>query len=81
VPDPTRVRLKAPVEGEVPSPINPPSGCAFHPRCPLAVERCRVDVPPLVPLDDGRVVACHVRAPAAEVLTQPAVAGDRRVLI
>ncbi|MER9839045.1 ATP-binding cassette domain-containing protein [Mesorhizobium sp. M0074] len=65
VPDPTRVRLEAPVEGEVPSPINPPSGCTFHPRCPLAVERCRIDVPPLVPLADGRVVACHVRAPAA----------------
>ncbi|RWL81974.1 MAG: ATP-binding cassette domain-containing protein [Mesorhizobium sp.] len=64
VPDPTRVRPDAPVEGEVPSPINPPSGCAFHPRCPLAVERCRIEVPPLVPMPDGRVVACHVRAPA-----------------
>ncbi|MFB9984673.1 ABC transporter ATP-binding protein [Mesorhizobium kowhaii] len=64
VPDPTRARLEAPVEGEVPSPINPPSGCAFHPRCPLAVERCRIEAPPLVPMTDGRVVACHVRAPA-----------------
>jgi len=64
VPDPTRGRLEAPVEGEVPSPINPPGGCAFHPRCPLAVERCRIEVPPLVPMADGRVVACHVRAPA-----------------
>ncbi|MER8583133.1 ATP-binding cassette domain-containing protein [Mesorhizobium sp. M1423] len=68
VPDPTRVRLEAPVEGEVPSPINPPTGCAFHPRCPLAIERCRLDVPPLVPIGDGRVVACHVRAPAAGLL-------------
>ncbi|MCV3244124.1 oligopeptide ABC transporter ATP-binding protein, partial [Mesorhizobium sp. ZC-5] len=33
-------------------------------RCPLAVERCRIEVPPLVPMADGRVVACHVRAPA-----------------
>ncbi|MEX2697469.1 ABC transporter ATP-binding protein [Rhizobium mongolense] len=65
VPDPTRVRLEAPVEGEVPSPINPPNGCAFHPRCPLAVERCRIEVPALMPMADGRVVACHVRAPAA----------------
>ncbi|WP_245452079.1 ABC transporter ATP-binding protein [Mesorhizobium waimense] len=64
VPDPARVRLEAPVDGEVPSPINPPNGCAFHPRCPLAVERCRIEVPPLVPMADGRVVACHVRAPA-----------------
>ncbi|CDX45301.1 dipeptide transporter; ATP-binding component of ABC superfamily [Mesorhizobium sp. ORS 3359] len=68
IPDPTRVRLEAPVEGEVPSPINPPKGCAFHPRCPLAVERCRIDVPPLVAMADGRVVACHVRAPATEAL-------------
>ncbi|WP_085043787.1 ABC transporter ATP-binding protein [Ensifer aridi] len=64
VPDPARVRVQAPLEGEVPSPIDPPRGCAFHPRCPLAVERCRLDVPPLVPLADGRLVACHVRAPA-----------------
>ncbi|RWO18163.1 dipeptide ABC transporter ATP-binding protein [Mesorhizobium sp.] len=76
VPDPTRVRLEVPVEGEVPSPITPPSGCAFHPRCPLAVERCRIEVPPLVPLADGRVVACHVRAPATELPGQPAAAGD-----
>lgn len=76
VPDPMRARLEAPVEGEVPSPINPPKGCAFHPRCPLAIERCRVEVPPLAPLADGRVVACHVRAPAADIPVPPtAVAG------
>ncbi|WP_353806968.1 oligopeptide/dipeptide ABC transporter ATP-binding protein, partial [Mesorhizobium sp.] len=67
---------EAPVEGEVPSPINPPSGCAFHPRCPLAAERCRVDVPPLVPTADGRVVACHVRAPAADIAAQSAAAAS-----
>ncbi|MCK1493554.1 dipeptide ABC transporter ATP-binding protein [Bradyrhizobium sp. 180] len=72
VPDPTRIRSEVPVEGEVPSPINPPLGCAFHPRCPLAVERCRIEVPPLVSMADGRVVACHVRAPATVVLTEPA---------
>lgn len=72
VPDPTRVRLEVPVEGEVPSPVNPPSGCTFHPRCPLAVERCRVEVPALVPMADGRVVACHVRAPAIDIPAQPA---------
>ncbi|RUW54421.1 dipeptide ABC transporter ATP-binding protein [Mesorhizobium sp. M1A.F.Ca.ET.072.01.1.1] len=74
VPDPTRFRLEAVVEGEVPSPINPPTGCAFHPRCPLAAERCRIEVPSLVPIDDGRVVACHVRAPAANGKAQPAAA-------
>ncbi|CDM60163.1 MULTISPECIES: ABC transporter ATP-binding protein [Rhizobium] len=64
IPDPERVRLQVPLEGEIPSPVNPPSGCTFHPRCPLAVERCRVEVPSLVSVADGRVVACHVRAPA-----------------
>ncbi|MCK1546522.1 dipeptide ABC transporter ATP-binding protein [Bradyrhizobium sp. 179] len=73
VPDPTRVRLEAPLDGEVPSPIDPPKGCTFHPRCPLAVERCRVDLPPLVPMADGRVVACHVRAPAANIHAFPFV--------
>jgi peptide/nickel transport system ATP-binding protein len=67
VPDPTRVRLEVPVQGEVPSPLNPPRGCAFHPRCPLTVERCRIEVPPLVRMADGRVVACHVRAPATDI--------------
>lgn len=76
VPDPTRVRLEAPVEGEIPSPINPPTGCAFHARCPLAVERCRIDIPSLTPMSDGRLVACHVRAPATGVDAQPAVAAN-----
>ncbi|AAB91872.1 probable peptide ABC transporter ATP-binding protein y4tS (plasmid) [Sinorhizobium fredii NGR234] len=71
VPDPARARLEVPLEGEVPSPVNPPSGCAFHPRCPLAVDRCRAEVPPLVPMPDGRAVACHVRAPAAAAHISP----------
>ncbi|MET3597999.1 peptide/nickel transport system ATP-binding protein [Mesorhizobium shonense] len=79
VPDPTRVRLEAPVEGEVPSPINPPSGCAFHPRCPFAVERCRTTVPPSVPMADGRVVACHVRAPSAEFPGRQEMAGSAQL--
>ncbi|MCV3244147.1 oligopeptide ABC transporter ATP-binding protein, partial [Mesorhizobium sp. ZC-5] len=41
-------------------------------RCPLAVERCRIEVPPLVPMADGRVVACHVRAPATGMPAEPA---------
>ncbi|HWH81826.1 MAG TPA: dipeptide ABC transporter ATP-binding protein [Burkholderiaceae bacterium] len=45
--------------GELPSPVNPPSGCAFHQRCPFAVERCRVEVPALRPLGGGVQVACH----------------------
>src|SRR5450755_3999867 len=46
------------LKGEPPSPLNPPSGCAFHSRCPYAIERCRVEVPLLEPFD-GALVACH----------------------
>ncbi|MEQ9811157.1 MAG: ATP-binding cassette domain-containing protein [Azospirillaceae bacterium] len=45
--------------GEVPSPLDPPPGCAFHPRCPLAGERCRVERPAVLPVAGGGVVACH----------------------
>jgi oligopeptide transport system ATP-binding protein len=44
--------------GEVPSPLNPPAGCVFHPRCPMAVERCKLDVPPLREIAPGHHVAC-----------------------
>jgi oligopeptide/dipeptide ABC transporter ATP-binding protein len=46
-PDPTRPRTHIPLQGEVPSPINPPSGCPFHPRCSRATDRCKVELPPL----------------------------------
>jgi len=45
--------------GELPSPLNPPTGCAFHKRCPHAVERCRVETPPLEVLGGGQRAACH----------------------
>jgi len=61
--DPRARRPQAILEGEVPSPINPPSGCAFHPRCRYAVARCKAEAPALVGMADGRLVACHVRAP------------------
>ncbi len=63
VPDPAgeRRRQRIMLPGEPPSPIHPPAGCAFHPRCPFAEERCRLAVPPLDRLADGREVAC-VRA-------------------
>ncbi len=51
-------RQRIPVGGEVPSPISPPSGCAFHPRCPLANERCRAERPELLPAGAAQV-ACH----------------------
>jgi oligopeptide/dipeptide ABC transporter ATP-binding protein len=48
------------VKGEIPSPINPPAGCHFHPRCPLAMERCRVEVPKLREVAPGQRSACHL---------------------
>ena len=57
-------RERITLKGELPSPLNPPSGCAFHTRCPYAIERCRTEVPALLPLGDVRV-ACHR---AAELL-------------
>jgi len=50
---------RTPVQGEVPSPINPPPGCTFHPRCPHAEARCKVEIPRPLTLDHGAQVACH----------------------
>ncbi|WP_285889534.1 ABC transporter ATP-binding protein [Paenibacillus glycanilyticus] len=47
------------IQGEIPSPANPPSGCRFHPRCPFATERCRKEQPDLRPLGEDRFAACH----------------------
>ena len=51
-------RARTPVQGEVPNPLNPPSGCSFHPRCPFANERCRVERPALLQFDATKA-ACH----------------------
>ena len=55
-----RKRAFSVVKGEIPSPINPPPGCHFHPRCPLAMERCRVEVPKLREIAPGQRSACHL---------------------
>ena len=55
-----RRRIFAPVKGEIPSPIDPPSGCYFHPRCPHAMERCKVESPVLKEIAPGRLSACHL---------------------
>ncbi|MFM7421625.1 MAG: ABC transporter ATP-binding protein, partial [Alphaproteobacteria bacterium] len=55
-----RKRAFSVVKGEIPSPINPPSGCHFHPRCPLAMERCKVEVPKLREIAPGQRSACHL---------------------
>jgi len=60
VPDPERKRKVIHLPGEVPSAINVPSGCRFHPRCPRAFERCPREEPPLIEVERGHLVACHL---------------------
>ena len=57
---PRRQREEIVLSGEVPSPLNPPSGCAFHPRCPFVMERCSVDTPALREYAAGHATACHL---------------------
>ncbi len=61
LPDPAaeRKRRRLVLQGEVPSPINPPSGCTFHPRCPLANARCASEAPALIRGENGHDVSCH----------------------
>jgi oligopeptide/dipeptide ABC transporter ATP-binding protein len=59
--DPRARRERLVIEGDVPSPMNPPPGCHFHTRCPYAVARCRTEDPPLQEVAPGHVVACHLR--------------------
>ena len=62
IPDPvkTRSRQRQLLEGEIPSPINPPSGCRFHTRCPYATERCKQEFPKLKEYGPGHYAACHL---------------------
>ena len=61
VPDPDADRSgRIILEGDVPSPIHPPSGCHFHTRCPYAMPRCRSEAPKLRQLAPGHVAACHL---------------------
>lgn len=58
--DPARKTVVEAVHGELPSPLNIPRGCPFHPRCPVAIDRCQVDPPPLKADADGHFTACHL---------------------
>jgi oligopeptide transport system ATP-binding protein len=85
VPDPVaqRARTRVVLRGDIPSPLDPPPGCPFHTRCPVAVERCTVEIPPLVGVTHpDHLVACHLVDPgsgapdvAAAAAAQGAVEG------
>ena len=62
VPDPQKKTQRTVLQGDVPSPIKRPSGCHFHTRCPVALERCKTDVPTQTVLGSGRMVSCHLLA-------------------
>ena len=61
VPDPEFRRQRAILGGEVPSPVNPPTGCRFHTRCPYVMERCRIEAPRFREVTPGHYAACHLR--------------------
>ena len=72
-------RERVPVAGEVPNPINPPSGCPFHPRCAFANARCQSELPAALPTAEGAMVACHAveenRLPLEDRKAVPVLAG------
>jgi peptide/nickel transport system ATP-binding protein len=71
VPDPERKKTRIILQGDVPSPLAPPPGCAFHPRCPHAFERCRRETPPLYVLGNGHTAACFLAEQDAQSPAAP----------
>jgi oligopeptide/dipeptide ABC transporter ATP-binding protein len=65
IPDPEIHRKRIILEGDVPSPIHPPAGCRFHPRCRLRIPLCSEKEPSLVDMGQAHSAACHVRAPSS----------------
>ncbi|WP_044890827.1 ABC transporter ATP-binding protein [Myxococcus hansupus] len=81
VAEPGHQRTRLLVPGEPPSPLAPPPGCTFHPRCPHAMERCRREVPPSYPLGGGHFAACFLAEPdAREAPSDAAPGGSTGVL-
>jgi oligopeptide/dipeptide ABC transporter ATP-binding protein len=58
--DPDSKRQRIILPGDVPSPIHPPAGCPFHPRCPIVVDQCHNEIPPLKEISPGHFAACHL---------------------
>jgi peptide/nickel transport system ATP-binding protein len=75
VPDPDHPRTRIILQGDVPSPLAPPPGCAFHPRCPHAFERCRREAPPLYALGNGHTAACFLAEPEARATVEATAIG------
>ena len=79
VPDPDAAKKRIILKGDVPSPINPPSGCRFHTRCPYAFDRCKTEEPAMQEVMPGHHAACHLRdagpAPALQTLSHTAGEG------
>jgi oligopeptide/dipeptide ABC transporter ATP-binding protein len=75
VPNPRLRRPRRHVAGDVPSPINPPPGCAFHTRCPHVMERCRMETPPLIEVAPRHWAACHLHQVAPHPTLSPQAAG------
>src|SRR5207244_6245031 len=73
IPEPGAAQQRIILKGDVPSPINPPSGCRFHTRCPYAFDRCSEEEPQMQEILPGQFVACHLRdtGPAAAVVSVP----------
>jgi oligopeptide transport system ATP-binding protein len=79
IPVPRDERRRAPIAGEVPSPIDPPSGCRFRTRCPRAEEICAVEVPAMTAVDADHQVACHFPTPVPQQRLEGQVRGTRDI--
>jgi len=66
IPNPDLKRDRTILKGDIPSPLNPPAGCRFHTRCPVAIDICSTQEPPLIDLGGGHLAACHLRKPMRE---------------